>query len=150
MNIRWEENGARKKRNGVPKTAAAPPKRVVIADDTTTADNAWRLACEGTALLWRGDFQNARQLLQAMGRRAEQKKKKPAALKNITEAFHLYRQSQLQRARMLGMLLIPVEAGHVIPCAARRMWRSLYRGLWHMCGGLCGFAARTAGRDRCA
>ena len=30
---------------------------------------AHRLACEGTALLWRGDFHNARQLLSAMGRR---------------------------------------------------------------------------------
>jgi len=32
---------------------------------------AWKLACEGTALLYRGDLQNARQLLQALGRRAE-------------------------------------------------------------------------------
>ena len=30
------------------------------------ADTAYRLACEGTALLWRGDYHNARQLLQAM------------------------------------------------------------------------------------
>src|SRR5690606_15412406 len=33
----------------------------------------------------------------------------------ISDAFHLHRQSQLQRARTLGMLLTPVEAGHVIP-----------------------------------
>lgn len=113
--IRWEENGSAHAAQWRSENGSPPPKRVVIADDTTTADAAWRLACEGTALLWRGDFQNARQLLQAMGRRAEQKKKKPAALKNITEAFHLHRQAQLQRARTLGMLLIPVEAGHVIP-----------------------------------
>jgi methylase of polypeptide subunit release factors len=50
-----------------------------------------------------------------MGRRADQKKKKPAASKELTEAFHLHRQAQLQRARNLGMLLIPVEAGHAIP-----------------------------------
>lgn len=114
VQLEWSENGAAhaalwRSENGTP-----PPKRVVIADDTTTADAAWRLACEGTALLWRGDFQNARQLLQAMGRRAEQKKKKPVVPKSLTEAFHLYRQSQLQRARTLGMLLIPVEAGHRI------------------------------------
>jgi hypothetical protein len=46
---------------------------VVIADDRTNADVAYRLACEGTALLWRGDFQNARQLLQALARRADHK-----------------------------------------------------------------------------
>jgi len=28
----------------------------VIADDRLKADDAYRLACEGTALLWRGDF----------------------------------------------------------------------------------------------
>ena len=58
--IHWNENGAEhsarwRSENGMP-----PPKRVVIADDRTTADQAYRLACEGTAMLWRGDFQNAR------------------------------------------------------------------------------------------
>lgn len=113
--MHWEENGTPLSALWRSENGSPPPKRVVIADDTTTADAAWRLACEGTALLWRGDFQNARQLLQAMGRRADQKKKKPAAAKSITETFHLYRQAQLQRARTLGMLLIPAEAGHHIP-----------------------------------
>ena len=55
---------------------APPPKRVVLADDTINADAAYRLACEGTALLWRGDFQNARQLLQALVRRVVQPAKR--------------------------------------------------------------------------
>ncbi|MDP2241049.1 MAG: class I SAM-dependent methyltransferase [Burkholderiales bacterium] len=92
-----------------------PPKRVVIADDRMTADAAYRLACEGTAMLWRGDFQNARQLLQAMARRADRKPKKPAALPALTEAFHLHRQAQSQRARTLGMLLIPFNNDYGIP-----------------------------------
>ena len=115
VEIHWQEDDVAHSALWRSENGSPPPKRVVIADDATTADVAYRLACEGTALLWRGDFQNARQLLQAMGRRAEQKKKKPAAAKAITEVFHLHRQSQLQRARMLGMLLIPVEAGHRIP-----------------------------------
>ena len=49
----------------------APPRRVQRADDTLPADTAYRLACEGTALLWQGDFQNARHLLQALARRAD-------------------------------------------------------------------------------
>lgn len=113
--LSWEEGGAVHAAQWRSENGSPAPRRVVIADDATTADTAWRLACEGTALLWRGDFQNARQLLQAMGRRADQKKKKPAKDRRITETFHLHRQSQLQRARMLGMLLIPVEAGHRIP-----------------------------------
>ncbi len=78
-----------------------------------TADAAYRLACEGTALLWRGDFQNARQLLQALARRIERKSRKPAD--SPAEAFHLHRQAQSQRARTLGMLLLPFEADHSIP-----------------------------------
>ena len=72
----------------------------------------WKLTCEGTALLYRGDFQNARQLLQAMGRRAEKKPKKAA---NMTEAFHQHRMAQAQRARTLGLLLILVDGDYRIP-----------------------------------
>lgn len=90
-----------------------PPKRVVIADDRTTADTAYRLACEGTALLWRGDFQNARQLLQAMSRRTDRKPRKEAT--SPIEAFNFHRQAQSQRARTLGMLLIPLDADYTIP-----------------------------------
>ena len=95
----------------------APPRRVVVADDTMKADTAWRLACEGTALLWRGDYHNARQLLQAMARRADGRpRRKPGkAPASAAEAFHLHRMAQAQRARTLGMLLIPFEAGAHIP-----------------------------------
>jgi methylase of polypeptide subunit release factors len=77
------------------------------------ADDAYHLACEGTALLWRGDFENARQLLQAMARRADRKPRK--APPSLGEAFNLYRQAQSQRARTLSMLLIPLEADFGIP-----------------------------------
>ena len=98
--------------------AGAPPKRVVLADDTLSADSAYRLACAGTGLLWRGDFQNARQLLKAMARRIDhvpkRKRAKAAQPIAITEAFNLHRQAQAQRARTLGMLLIELDAKHHI------------------------------------
>jgi SAM-dependent methyltransferase len=107
---------------------APPPKRVVLADDTINADAAYRLACEGTALLWRGDFQNARQLLQALARRVDKPAKpgKASVLRKKTlpdeaakvaapaEAFHLHRQAQAQRARVLGMVLIEFDAHYGI------------------------------------
>ncbi|MBI1891883.1 MAG: class I SAM-dependent methyltransferase [Burkholderiales bacterium] len=100
-------------------SGAPPPKRVVVADDTMSADAAYRLACEGTGLLWRGDFHNARQLLQAMARRIDGKPrraKKPAKLPSSPqEAFHLHRQAQAQRARVLGMVLIPFDHDLRIP-----------------------------------
>ena len=76
--IRWSENGAEQSARWRSESGMPPPKRVVIADDRTTADQAYRLACEGTAMLWRGDFQNARQLLQALARRADHKNDKPS------------------------------------------------------------------------
>ncbi|MBN8474137.1 class I SAM-dependent methyltransferase [Sulfuritalea sp.] len=91
------------------------PRRIVVADDRMTADAAWRLACEGTALLWRGDFQNARQLLQAMARRIERKPPKQAAANSASASFHQYRLAQAQRARTLGMLLLPFDDGYRIP-----------------------------------
>ncbi|WP_019452066.1 class I SAM-dependent methyltransferase [Cupriavidus sp. BIS7] len=114
--IHWTEDGAERSALWRSEAGLPPPKRVVIADDQTPADTAFRLASEGTALLWRGDFQNARQLLQAMARRVDRKPKKaPKPPANITEAFHKHRLAQSQRARTLGMLLLPFEAGHVVP-----------------------------------
>ncbi|MEV0229811.1 class I SAM-dependent methyltransferase [Nonomuraea sp. NPDC050786] len=105
--IHWTEAG--QERSAVWRSAldVPPPKRVITADDRMTADAAYRLACEGTALLWQGDFQNARQLLAAMGRRC-----KPAA---PGADFYRYRQARSQRARTLGMLLIPFAEDHVVP-----------------------------------
>src|SRR5678815_3910676 len=112
-NIRWTEVGAFRSARWRSEGGAVTPKRVVLADDRTNADAAYRLACEGTALLWRGDFQNARQLLQALARRAESKPFKPAA--SPTETFHLYRQARSQRARILGMLLLPFAQDYTVP-----------------------------------
>jgi methylase of polypeptide subunit release factors len=114
--IDWTESGESRSARWRSESGTQPPKRVAIADDRITADAAYRLACEGTALLWRGDFQNARQLLQALARRVDRKPKKtakPAA--SPTEAFHLHRQAQSQRARTLAMLLIPLDADYGIP-----------------------------------
>ncbi len=115
--IRWSEGGELRSARWRSESGAPPPRRVVVVDDRTKADAAYRLASEGTALLWRGDFHNARQLLQAMARRMERSLgKRPAPPSSSpAEAFHRHRLAQSQRARTLGMLLIPFEAGHHIP-----------------------------------
>ncbi len=115
--ISWREDGRDHRVRWRSESGAPPPRRVVVADDETRADDAYRLACEGTALLWRGDFQNARQLLTAMARRIDRPprraRRKPEP--SQVQAFHLHRQARAQRARTLGMLLIPFDPGHVIP-----------------------------------
>lgn len=109
----WTEADATHRARWRSEAGMPPPKRVVIADDRLSADSAYRLACEGTALLWRGDFQNAKQLLQALARRAERKPPKEAS--SPKEAFNLHRQAQSQRARTLAMLLMPLDADYAIP-----------------------------------
>lgn len=112
-------------------TSARPPARVVPADDTLTADAAYRLACEGTGLLWAGDFHNARQLLQAMGRRFDRSRAKPRrAPENPAEAFHLYRMTQAQRARTLGLLLLPLDVDYGIPLGRAPDVREACREAW--------------------
>jgi hypothetical protein len=119
--IHWTEGGQACSALWRSERDAPPPKRVLVANDTTTADVAYRLACEGTALMWRGDFHNARQLLQAIARRidktpARKQRKGPKDAEGATlaDAFHLHRQAQAQRARVLGMVLLPFEADYRI------------------------------------
>jgi len=94
------------------------PRQVVMGDDTVAADVAYRMMCEGTGMLWQGDFHNARQLLQALSRRTHKRSSK-RPLKNqptdFSQAFHLYRQALGQRARVLGLLFIPLDDDYRIP-----------------------------------
>lgn len=113
--IFWTEDGAVRSARWRSEAGLPPPGRVAVADDGISADAAFRLASEGTALLWRGDFQNARQLLQAMARRIGRKPRKAAGTATPAEAFHLYRLGQAQRARTLGMLLLPFDDDYRIP-----------------------------------
>ena len=114
--IEWIEDGLAHTARWRSERGAPPPKRVTIADDRMTADDAYGLACQGNALLWRGDFQNARQMLNALASRADhqlaRKSKRPEAssmLLSPAEVFHLHRQARSQRARTLGMLLIQLD-----------------------------------------
>ncbi|MDY7529780.1 MULTISPECIES: class I SAM-dependent methyltransferase [unclassified Cryobacterium] len=94
------------------------PETVVVADDRMTADAAYRLAKSGTGMLWAGDFQNARQLLGALARRIDHidtarrrthpPRRGPAAL------FERTRADAHERARLLGLVLIPLDADYTI------------------------------------
>jgi methylase of polypeptide subunit release factors len=108
LTVRWTESGAQRFARWRSESGAPSPVRVIVADDRLTADAAYRYACAGTAMLWRGDFQNARQLLNALARRVDRKAFRPGA--TPAETFHRYRQAQAQRAHTLGMLLIPFDA----------------------------------------
>ncbi|HEX9195651.1 MAG TPA: class I SAM-dependent methyltransferase [Azonexus sp.] len=115
--IHWQEAGVEHSARWRSEAGMAAPEAVVVADDMLKADVAYRLAAQGTAILWRGDYQNARNLLQALARwvdRAprEGSQKKPATL---AEAFHRHRAAQGRRAAILGRLLVPLTADYRVP-----------------------------------
>ena len=142
--LHWTNAGAPCSAQWRSERGAPPPKKLLLADDTITADAAYRLACEGTALLWQGDFQNARQLLQALVRRVVQPAKRTqrkqtakvamaanaTSTKTVESAFNLHRQAQAQRARVLGMVLIPVHADLSIPLRRAPDARQAFAEAW--------------------
>lgn len=129
--ISWLENGSPRSALWRSESGWPAPVNVALGDDDLTAEKAFRLASTGTAILWTGDFHNARQLLSAMGRRlAESPRPKND---NITAAFHRTRDDALRRAAILGMLLVPLDANGTVPLrrapdirlAATHAWGSL-------------------------
>ena len=120
--IQWDECGQIHSAKWHSENGIAPHQKIQVADDTLTADTAYRLACEGTAMLYKGDFQNARQLLQALVRRVDKPSKKSSRATRVAkektktplDIFNLHRLAQSQRARILGMVLIEIHADHSI------------------------------------
>jgi SAM-dependent methyltransferase len=113
--LHWVEDGRPFEAQWRSHSDAPPAARVVVADEKMTADEAYGLAGQGTALLWRGDFQEARQMLTALGKRADRQRGSRAPIANPAEAFHLHRQARSQRARTLNALLIPLNDDYSIP-----------------------------------
>lgn len=122
--VQWQDNGTTRNALWLSESNQPPPVRIVTVDDQTTADEAYRLACEGTSILWRGDFHNARQLLQALTRRIERSEQRKASKATqfgkpvsdtavIANLFHQQRLVQAQRARVLSRLLLELDAGYV-------------------------------------
>lgn len=124
MHVSWTENEANCRAAWPDALLGAAPRRIVPVDDSCSADAAFRLATQGTSMLWRGDFQNARQLLHSLARRIDKrqagKRAKSAASSppdTPLDSFNRHRLRQAQRADLLNRLLIPVAADGSIPLA---------------------------------
>lgn len=112
----WSEDNAAHTALWLSDTQGPAPSRIVTADDTLSADTAYRLISQGTSLLSRGDFQNARQLLQALARRIDKKPlkkgRRPAQppVAAPLDLFNRHRLQQSQRSALLNRLLIALDA----------------------------------------
>ncbi len=115
QHIAWQEDGSERRALWQADSGARVPSRMQTARELD-ADTAYRLASAGTGLLWRGDFQHARQLLQAMSQRmdAAAVRKKTAPPATAAEGFEQHRKAQALRVRILGQLLIEVDGAYSI------------------------------------
>jgi SAM-dependent methyltransferase len=141
--IHWEESGAARVALWHAAGDAPPPRAVILVDDRLTADQAYGAACQGTGLLWRGDFQNARQMLLALGRRADRDPRRRPRPGSPADAFSQYRQGRAQRARTLNALLVPLDGGYRIPLARAPDVRQACSEAWGTAEGECVAPLRT-------
>ena len=141
--LQWQHQGIDHQAAWRSESGLPAPRRVVVADDTMPADTAYRLACEGTALLWQGDFHNARLLLDALKRRLDKPAGKSTAkarkqlrassqqaAQTPAEAFHHYRMAQGQRARVLGSILIALQPDYSIALRRAPDWKVACTEAW--------------------
>lgn len=128
--LEWTEDGVARRARWRSEAGVPPPKRVRVVDDTLTADLALRLASEGTGLLWRSDFHNARHLLQAIARRIERKQARKQAPATPLDAFHQHRLAQGQRAGILGRLVVELDGDYAIALPRAPDLRAACREAW--------------------
>lgn len=116
LTLRWQDNGQNRQARWISEAGLPPPDQVLLADDTLSAAAAFKLIQSGTALLWRGDYPNARHLLQALARRVDQPSRNPLPpARTALEAFDQHRADQGRRATLLGRLLVPLTADYRLP-----------------------------------
>jgi methylase of polypeptide subunit release factors len=115
--IAWVEAGETKSARWRSEAGLPPHDGLVLVDDRLSVDAAWKLASDGKGMLWQGDWQNARHLLQGLSRRADRQPRAGSQKKPATpaEAFEQHRRNQGRRAQALAMLLVPLGADYTIP-----------------------------------
>ncbi|WP_108646842.1 methyltransferase [Polynucleobacter rarus] len=109
--LNWERDQVSYSRLWFSEAGVPPSEKVVLADDTFSANTLHQLAQHGHAMLWQGDYQNARQALTALIRRVDRPKRVGSEKKLTSPAdiFNQHREEQRKRATILGQLLIPIS-----------------------------------------
>lgn len=111
FSLTWEQAGVTASAAWWSANSRPAPKKLVAVDDRLTAVQAVKYAAQGTAMLWLGDFYNAKQILSAIDRRLANGKGGAAARPVIgdADAFYRLRQARAQRSRMMSMILVPIS-----------------------------------------
>ena len=91
--------------------ARQKPPAAVLAQHEIGADALLKLAHANTAVLWRGDFHNAKQVLAAVKKRLHKTPAKKADKLSPAELFHRHRMQQAQQSRLINMLAVAIALG---------------------------------------
>lgn len=108
--LTWREGGV-ERRGAWLSPASAPPARRGPADDRTTAREALARIRGGEALVYAGDYHNARQLLAALGRRLRLR----GAPTDPAGAWRAERERRRVEREVLSRVLVPIEEGFRVP-----------------------------------
>lgn len=129
--VTWFEDGMRISSNWCcHRFGVSPPNRIEVGMEGLTADDAFGLTSQGIGIMWRGDFQRGRQLLQSISRRVErrfpllknQSQLNPQQSNHLSKTFHELRRARSLRARTLGMLLVQLEDDYKCPLPRSPNW----------------------------
>jgi SAM-dependent methyltransferase len=129
--LEWSENGQTRRARWRSEAGLPVPQAMEVVDDSLSAEAAFAALAAGKALLWRGDWMNARQMMQALTRRADRHfaaKSERAATPAETFAHH--RQRQGQRAALLARLLVPLGPDYKLPLRRAQDVRPACREAW--------------------
>ena len=101
--LSWQEHGHRHSAPWRSERRHPPPQRIEVVAQIS-AEKALSLMHQHTALLWRGDYHQAKQLLAAIKKRVRNKSKP-------STDFHQHRMQQAQHSRLFNLLLVQIEPG---------------------------------------
>lgn len=85
------------------------PTYFVYADDSLSAQAALKWMRQGVAIIWQGDYHQAKQVLAAMTRQIDKPKKRKIEPESWQERFNLYRLAQAQKAQVLNLFLLRIN-----------------------------------------
>ncbi|MCP2041092.1 methylase of polypeptide subunit release factors [Neisseria sp. HSC-16F19] len=104
--LHWQEHGQTFSAPWLSESRHAPPKAVLPVTHISAAAALQHLH-QHTALLWRGDYHQGKQLLAAVKKRVRQKRKAAAD-------FHTLRMQQAQQSRLFHLILVEILPGSVV------------------------------------
>jgi SAM-dependent methyltransferase len=110
--VHWQQDGRTRSARWAASSRHPVPDTIIVAGDALRAGHALRLTRKNHAILWRGDYRNARQLLAAMARRLDGRAIHHGG--TPADIFHRHRQARGRRAQLLNRVLVELGPDYTL------------------------------------